>query len=368
MCTSLSYRDTNSNVYFGRTLELSMELPYQLAYFPAGEAFSSTVEAHGVLDYQSRYRVLAITMPERAPTTESPLQPNDFKILEGMNEKGLTFSLLAYPSAQGGRHAAKMTKALLSASDLGSWTLSQFENVAQVKEALAEQAVSMVKLAMLGGVESPFHYVLHDRSGACIVIEFANGRQHVYDNPVGVMTNGPEFSWHLTNLNNYTFLSNNDQAQSTFGRFKAQQPDSGIATAGLPASNTSVGRFVRAAFYAQYTAAVDDPDVAVVALAHIMNNFDRPRGISITERHGQGGLDLESMGGAEDQANSEYTSWTSLSDLQRLQFFVRGHLSLNYVQFDLSALQSLSAAAIMPLDKFRGLAGDQTSRLLSIKP
>ena len=55
----------------------------------------------------------------------------------------------------------------------------------------------------------------------------------VYDNPVGVMTNGPKFDWHLTNLDNYTFLSNVDRSSASFGSYKAAQPDSGIATAGL---------------------------------------------------------------------------------------------------------------------------------------
>ena len=55
----------------------------------------------------------------------------------------------------------------------------------------------------------------------------------VYDNPVGLMTNSPRFDWHLTNLNNYTYLSNIDQSTNTFGSLQANQPDSGIATVGL---------------------------------------------------------------------------------------------------------------------------------------
>ena len=92
---------------------------------------------------------------------------------------------------------------------------------------------------------TPFHYVLHDRTGASIEVEFSGTTQSVYDNPVGVMTNGPAFSWHLTNLANYTFLSNVDRSESQFGALQVAQPDSGIATEGLPSSNTSVGRFVR---------------------------------------------------------------------------------------------------------------------------
>ncbi len=71
--------------------------------------------------------------------------------------------------------------------------------------ALQAQPVLVTALLPLGLMKTPFHYTLHDVNGDSIVIEFANGQQHIYDNPLGVMTNGPEFPWHLTNLNNYTF-------------------------------------------------------------------------------------------------------------------------------------------------------------------
>lgn len=71
-------------------------------------------------------------------------------------------------------------------------------------------------------------------------------------------------------------LSNVDRPTAAVGDYQAAQPDSGVATSGLPASNTSVGRFVRAAFYAQYTEKAETPQRAVTILAHEMNNFDRP--------------------------------------------------------------------------------------------
>ena len=155
---------------------------------------------------------------------------------------------------------------------------SGFAAVAEVKAALDTQPVKLEALAMLGGVVSPFHYLVNDASGASFAIEFHKGEMSVDDNPVRVMTNAPRFDWHLTNLDNYTFLGKVDRPTATFGDYVATQPDSGVATSGLPASNTSVGRFVRAAFYAQYTEKADTPDRAVTTLAHAMNNFDRPRG------------------------------------------------------------------------------------------
>ncbi|EBF0843318.1 linear amide C-N hydrolase [Salmonella enterica subsp. enterica] len=47
------------------------------------------------------------------------------------------------------------------------------------------------------------------------------------------MTNGPEFKWHLTNLNNYTQLTNEDSSAGTLGNIKISQPDSGIAVSAV---------------------------------------------------------------------------------------------------------------------------------------
>ena len=68
MCTSLVYRDAADRAYYGRTLELTQDLPYQLAYCPSGQAFSSHLEGHAALDYTSGHAFLAVTMPGRVPT------------------------------------------------------------------------------------------------------------------------------------------------------------------------------------------------------------------------------------------------------------------------------------------------------------
>lgn len=369
MCTSLSYRDAQGNVYFGRTLELTIDLPYQVVYFPAGFAMTSHIAGHPPLDYVAQHRFVAIAMPARIPTRETPITIADLKALEGVNDAGLTFSLLSYPAAAGTGQSLAVTRAVLSASDLGTWALGQFATVAEVKSAIEAQPVLLEPLAMLGGAVSPFHYVVHDASGASIVIEFHRGEMAIYDNPVGVMTNGPQFDWHLTNLNSYTFLTNVDKSSAAFGGYKAVQPDSGIATAGLPASNTSVGRFVRAAFYAEYTEKAGTPDEAVLALAHIMNNFDRPRGLTIDYPDAGGGhLEVEGLdAGAAGAYATEFTSWTSLADLDRKLFFVRDYQALNFTCFNLEALANVQTPKAVRLDRFSGMATDATDALRTLK-
>lgn len=362
MCTSLLHADQVGNFYFGRTLELAVALPYQLAYVSAGFPFTSAVEGRPPLAFDGRHAFIAITMPDRIASAAAPLGLADLKPLEGLNAAGLTFSLLSYPAAAGREAAVETTKAVLSASDIGSWALSQFATVAEVKAALNGQPIVLEALQILGGVVSPFHYVVHDRSGASLVIEFDRGTMSIHDNPVGVMTNGPRFDWHLTNLDNYTFLTNVDKASATFGTYKAVQPDSGIATAGLPASNTSVGRFVRAVYYAQFTEKAATPDLAVKTLAHVMNTFDRPRGVTIDYPEADGGhLEVAGLEAPSGSAYAtEFTSWTNLSDLSRSLFFVRDYESLNFVSFDLGALAATATPRVAPLARFAALSGDAT--------
>ncbi|MCL7999208.1 linear amide C-N hydrolase [Brucella sp. 21LCYQ03] len=324
-------------------MELTMELPYVVASIPQGYKFSSVVDGHTPLEFQAKYGIFAIAVPNESIA--------DLKIVEGVNEQGLTFSVLAFSGASGPAANSAKTKAMLAAIDLGAWILAQFATAADVKAALSHNTAILTALVPLKGAKTPFHFVVHDRLGKSIVIEFSSERQNVYDNPVGVMTNGPEFTWHLTNLNNYTFLNNLDQSKGKFGDLQVSQPDSGIATAGLPASNTSVGRFVRAAYYTTY-AEKPASEKAIRTLGHMMNNFDRPRGITIDPAQ-SGDLDIESFASdaGDNEYESEYTSWTVLVDLTNKEFHVRTYDSINYIKFDLKQLFAQSELKLAPLDK-----------------
>lgn len=345
MCTSLLYHDAANRAYLGRTLELSLELPYQIALFPKGQALSSTVAGHPALKWETSHAIIAVTMPA---DPHAGANPDNFKIVEGMNDAGLTFSVQSYPHVSGPQTPVDGARAALSAVDLGTWVLGQFSTVAQVKAALAETPVVVEPVAILGGQEMPFHYSLHDPSGASLVIEFHKGVRTVHDNPVGVMTNGPQFDWHLTNLNNYTFLNNVDRASTTFGSFKAVQPDSGSAKIGLPGTDTSVDRFIRAVYFAEFAEKQEDPDKAVEMVAHIMNNFDRPRGISI-DPTSQGIGYVQETGQGEAPPPTEYTSWTNISDLDRRIFFLRNGAGMNYIGLNLKDMAGTTQFSATPM-------------------
>ena len=53
-----------------------------------------------------------------------------------------------------------------------------------------------------------FHWAVQDAAGAMVVLEYVGGALHVHDAArVGVLTNDPEYEWHLKNLNQYALYS-----------------------------------------------------------------------------------------------------------------------------------------------------------------
>lgn len=366
MCTSLLYSDASGRPYLGRTLELDVEEPWVIVYVPVGVSFSSTVDNDTPVTYDAKHAFLGITAPARMPSKENPLTANDLKVAEGLNTEGLSFSVLAYPSTDGVQQAVDATLGALQASDLGSWVLSQFSTVEDVKAALKEQPIFLTKVEVVGNATFPFHIVVHDKTGASLVIEWFQGEENVYDNPVGVMTNGPRFPWHLTNLENWTHLTNVDQSKATFGSLEVRQPDSGIATAALPASNTSVGRFVRAVFYSNFVEKVDDPDEAMLTLARIMDNFDRPRGATTSPPAAAGeGISFQGIDKGHSGPPTEFTNWTNLSDLSRGLFYLRTYESFGYTRFDLNELASAKEPRAMLSTQLDTLGGDASATLLA---
>jgi penicillin V acylase-like amidase (Ntn superfamily) len=156
---------------------------------------------------------------------------------------------------------------------------------------------------------------------------------NVYDNPVYALTNTPAFPWHLENLNNYTF-TNVDQNTGQLGKLKLSTPDAGIALTGLPSTETSEGRFVKAAFYANYVRKASNPDDAITTLAHIMNNFDRPFDLTVD---GAGGV---GDGPRSNTTSSEVTYYTVLNDLSRNLFYIRTIDAMNWSMIDLNKLKA----------------------------
>ncbi len=320
-CTSLAIISQQNEVFHGRTLELTEDLPSWLTWYPAGHEFQKQApDGTPGARYVAKYPMMAIT-------TAIYFDGGQQNMLEGFNEAGLSFSANMVPEARLTPLAAAQYPEAIPVTALGEWALCCFSDVEEVRQAVHTGCFWSPVLANLGGVVSPFHFAFYDKQGGSIVVEAAEGRFRVYDNPTRAMTNGPDFPWHLQNLNNYTHLTNIDCSEATLGNMRLRQPDSGIAISSLPSSDTSPDRFIRAVFYTSYAPACASATETLITLSHIMNRFDRMKNITV---------DTMGESGPTAVQTTEYTVWTSLSDLTRGEMLIRGYHDLGYQRFSLA--------------------------------
>ena len=127
-------------------------------------------------------------------------------LLDGINEKGLAcggFFLPGYAQYQNEDPSGRIPS--LSCLDLVSWVLGTCATVEEVRRRLPELRVVGAPLAAWNAVP-PLHYFVADPTGDVLVVEYLEGNLVLHDGSVGVITNSPDYRWHLTNLRNYIGL------------------------------------------------------------------------------------------------------------------------------------------------------------------
>ena len=121
------------------------------------------------------------------------------------------------------------------------------------------------------------HWLIADEREAVTVESTADGL-HVYENPIGVLTNNPPFGEQLFNLNNYMHLSPR-QPENRFSQALPLRPYSrGMGALGLPGDLSSMSRFVRAAFTKMNAVSGDSEAESVSQFFHILGAVEQQRG------------------------------------------------------------------------------------------
>ena len=197
-CTSFLLKANDGGFVYGRTMEFGVPLKSALIVMPRNLKYEG-VGVNGKpgtgLNWKTRYAATgtnAFGMPV---------------LVDGMNEVGLVGGLLNAPNTA----VYQNTPASKSDNSIASYQMLTYAltNFATVKDAKAGFKKIQVNSSVLPVYHGPVQVrmTLHDRSGKSVVIEYLKGELVMTDNPVGVMTNDPEFSWHLDNIGNYANLT-----------------------------------------------------------------------------------------------------------------------------------------------------------------
>ena len=262
MCTAVSF--STKDHYFGRTLDHTCSYGEEVVITPRNCPFgfrhTSALKAHHAI----------IGMAYVADGC--PLY------YDGVNEKGLAMAGLNFVGyARYGKPSHG--KDNIAQFEMLPWVLAQCASVAEARQLMAHINV----------VDTPFrddmpaaelHWMIADRTAAIVVEVTADGL-HIYDAAAGVMTNNPEYPWHMQNLASYMHLTPKSP-ENTFGDIPIARFSNGLGAAGLPGDMSSPSRFVRAAFVRANSVCGTGEQESVSRFFHILSSVEQPRGCCIT--------------------------------------------------------------------------------------
>lgn len=307
MCTSIVY--TAGDSYFGRNLDLEVSVGEEVVMTPRNFAFNfKKVPAQ-----TNHYAIMGI-----GPVIDGyPLY------CDAANEKGLGMAGLNF---NGPCHFFDEIegKNNVTPFEFIPYILGQCATVAEAKKLLAK--MSLVNISFSPKLSlSPLHWLIADKSGASIVVESTKTGLHVYDDPVGVLTNNPEFPQQMTNLSNYQNIGTGEPINTLVPGVKLNTYSRGLATNTLPGGMDSESRFVRATFAKAHAPESDDELTNVTDYFKILNAVSQPK-------------NLDEVG----PDTFEYTIYTDCFDLSKMTMYYTTYenAQINAVRFDPLKIES----------------------------
>lgn len=254
MCTSLTFQ--TSDFYFGRNLDLEYNFGEKIVItprqYPFIFKFAGTLSEH--------YAIIGT-----AQITDScPLYA------EAVNEKGLCLAALNFPGNAVYAETPESGKTNLAPFELFGFLLGTCATVKEAEEKL--KAVCITHTAFKDGYPvAPLHWHIADKDRS-LVLECIKDGMHLYENPVGVLTNNPPFPFQLTNLQNYMHLTSNPPENRFAPALKLAPYGQGMGALGLPGDASPASRFVRAAFCKWNSELPSGEEASVTQFFHILDN------------------------------------------------------------------------------------------------
>lgn len=258
MCTAVSIHTDQH--YFGRNLDLEYGYNETVTITPHNYPFNFLHTASSPIHHAM---IGMATVADGYPL-----------YYEATNEFGLSVAGLNFP---GLAHYAKPISGKINVAvfELIPWLLCQCTNTNEARSALKE--LNIVDTPFSADYHpTPLHWMIADKNG-CMVLEPTADGLKCHDNPIGVMTNAPEFSYHLTHLKDYQHLSPLPP-ENRFGAGDLTPYSGAMGAVGLPGDWSSASRFVRAAFVKCNTPTLPTPDENVNQFFRILQSVAMPMG------------------------------------------------------------------------------------------
>ena len=259
MCTAATYK--TRDFYFGRTLDYAFSYAEEVTVMPRGYCLP--------MRHRQAFATHCAIIGMAYVVGEYPLY------YDAVNEKGLGMAGLNFVgNAWYGKCEAG--KDNITQFEFIPWILGQCESVAQARKLLKK--LSLVDTPFSSELPvSQLHWIIADSKEA-ITVEAMTDGLHIYDNPVGVLTNNPPFDQQMLRLNDYMHLSPKGPENRFAAGLELKAYSRGMGAMGLPGDLSSASRFVRAAFVKMNSVSGDTEAESVSQFFHILGAVDQQRG------------------------------------------------------------------------------------------
>ena len=330
-CTGITLKSKNRAVVFGRSMEWgTFDLNSRVVIVPRGYEYESHIgDGMTGLTWKVTYGAVGLDALGKD------------LILDGINEKGLCVNVFYHPGfAKYAKLDPARSATTLESLDMCQYLLTTCASVADVRKALAEvSVVAVVEPAI--GIAPPIHLMVTEPSGKAIVVEFTKGDTMIHDAPLGVITNAPNYDWHMTNLRNYLNLSPVALPDKKIEKMNFSPLGGGSGMIGLPGDFTPPSRFVRAVAFSATARPTDTGPETMYEVFRILDNFNLPLGSA----EGEGKESTEDMRSA--------TIWTTAYDTKNLVLQYHTQHNRRIRQVDLKKIDFTKSKNLvrLPLDK-----------------
>lgn len=271
MCTAMSLTTSKKELIFGRTMDFSYELDPEVYIVPKNYEWINALNNYKI---HNKYKFIG---------TGQDIGKIIF--VDGVNEEGLAIAALyfqdfAYFDAKIEKNFNRIS---IASIELVNFLLGNCSNIDDVINTIRNIDIIGIEDPITNSV-APLHWMLVDKLGRSITIEKTKKGLEIFNNPLKVLSNSPNFEWHMTNLRNYLNLSPKQQTSVKWEDVILTPFGQGAGTLGLPGDYTSPSRFVRIAFQKSVVLIPETTAEAINLCFNVMKSVMIPKGVVITNR------------------------------------------------------------------------------------
>ena len=292
MCTAISYQ--NGDHYFGRNLDLNRGYEEQVTITPRNYTFHFR-NGQNIFHHYAMIGMATVA--------------NNYPLYyEATNEKGLSMAGLNFPGCAT-YHFRRAAMDDITPFELIPWVLSQCATAEEAAALLRQVNVWMMPFSR-EFLLTPLHWLISDRDISLAAEPTQEGLK-IHADPFGVLTNSPEYSYHVNKLADYRALQPQNPEES-FCDIPCRAYSNGMGAIGLPGDFSSASRFVKAAFVKCNSKSEMSEKDNVSQFFHMLGSVAMPRG-SVVMDNGEPEITLYSSCCNTDKGVYYYTTYENRS-------------------------------------------------------